>query len=91
MLFYTNLLFSFRIYDYQDNGRTFDTVDEFLQMLDQDFYVSTRSSLRKYLFERGFHKRFINEIGQMATLVNYDQSVDSINAFPGKMLTFNKR
>jgi hypothetical protein len=73
-----------RIYDYQDNGRTFDTVEEFLQMLDQDFYSATRVSFRKYLYEKGFKKRFIDEIGQMATLVNYDQSVDSINAFPGK-------
>ncbi|CAF1168096.1 unnamed protein product [Rotaria magnacalcarata] len=72
-----------RIYDYQDNGRTFETVEEFLQMLDQDFYAATRYSFRKYLFEKGFHKRFIDEIAQMATLVNYDQSVDAINAFPG--------
>jgi len=53
-------------------------------MLDKDFYSSTRISFRKYLSEKGFKKRFINEIGQMATLVNYDQSVDSINAFPGR-------
>lgn len=72
-----------RIYDYQDNGRTFDTVEDFLNMLDNDFYSATQKSFRKYLFEKGFNKRFINEIGQMATLVNYDQSVDSINAFPG--------
>ncbi|CAF0905060.1 unnamed protein product [Rotaria sordida] len=72
-----------RIYDYQDNGRTFNTVEEFLQMLDQDFYTATRFSFRKYLFEKGFHKKFINEIAQIATLVNYDQSVDTINAFPG--------
>ncbi len=71
------------IYDYQDNGRTFETVEEFLQMLDKDFDEATRVSFRKYLFEKGFKKRFIDEIGQMATLVNYDQSVDSINAFPG--------
>lgn len=71
------------IYDYQDNGRTFDTVEEFLKMLDNDFYSATQKSFRKYLFEKGFNKRFINELGQMATLVNYDQSVDSINAFPG--------
>jgi len=79
-----NLLkFNSSIYDYQDNGRTFETVEEFLQMLDKDFDEATRVSFRKYLFEKGFKKRFIDEIGQMATLVNYDQSVDSINAFPG--------
>ncbi|CAF3474588.1 unnamed protein product [Rotaria sp. Silwood1] len=71
-----------RIYDYQENGRTFNTIEEFLQMLDQDFYAATRVSFRKFLFEKGFHKKFINEIAQMATLVNYDQSVDTINAFP---------
>jgi hypothetical protein len=53
-------------------------------MLDKDFYTATRVSFRKFLFQKGFKKRFINEIGQMATLVNYDQSVDSINAFPGR-------
>jgi hypothetical protein len=53
-------------------------------MLDQDFHKATRISFRKYLFEKGFNKRFIDEIAQMATLVNYDQSVDTINAFPGK-------
>ncbi len=72
------------IYDYQDNGRTFNTVEEFLQMLDEDFHKATRISLRKYLFEKGFNKRFIDELAQMATLVNYDQSVDTMNAFPGK-------
>ncbi|UJR30718.1 hypothetical protein I4U23_018238 [Adineta vaga] len=72
-----------RIYDYQDNGRTFQTVDEFFEMLDQDFSKSTRVSFRKYLSEKGFQKRFIDEIAQMAALVNYDQSVDSMNAFPG--------
>lgn len=75
---------SFSIYDYQDNGRTFQTVDEFLQMLDQDFSKSTQTSFRKYLSEKGFHKLFIDELAQMAALVNYDQSVDSMNAFPGK-------
>jgi hypothetical protein len=77
------LKFYFSIYDYQDNGRTFETVEEFLQMLDKDFHAATHISFRKYLFEKGFKKRFIDEIGQMATLVNYDQSVDSMNAFPG--------
>ncbi|CAF1404670.1 unnamed protein product [Adineta steineri] len=72
-----------RIYDYQDNGRIFNNVEEFLQMLDEDFSKATRTSFRKYLFEHGFSKRFIDEIGQLATLVNYDQSVDTINAFPG--------
>jgi len=74
----------FSIYDYQDNGQTFDTVEEFLQMLDKDFYAATSVSFRKFLFEKGFKKRFIDEIGQMATLVNYDQSVDTMNAFPGR-------
>ncbi|CAF1145595.1 unnamed protein product [Adineta ricciae] len=72
-----------RIYDYQDNGRTFQTVDEFLQMLDQEFSQSTQTSFRKYLNEKGFGKLFIDELAQMAALVNYDQSVDSMNAFPG--------
>ena len=80
-------MFICSIYDYQDNGRTFESVEEFLKMLDQDFYRATRVSFRKYLFVKGFHKRFIDEIGQMATLVNYDQSVDSMNAFPGKYST----
>jgi hypothetical protein len=53
-------------------------------MLDQDFYTATRLSFRKYLIEKGFKKRFIDEIAQMSTLVNYDQSVDTINAFPGR-------
>ena len=73
-----------RIYDYQENGRTFETVDEFLQMLDQEFYKSTRISFRKLLFQKCFHKKFIDELAQMATLVNYDQSVDTIQGFPGK-------
>jgi hypothetical protein len=77
----------FSIYDYQDNGRTFNRVEEFLQMLDQDFHKATRISFRKYLLEKGFHKRFIDEIAQMASLVNYDQSVDTMNAFPGKYST----
>ena len=34
--------------------------------------------------EKGFGKLFIDELAQMAALVNYDQSVDSMNAFPGK-------
>jgi hypothetical protein len=53
-------------------------------MLDKDFHEATRVSFRKFLFEKGFKKRFIDEIGQMATLVNYDQSVDTMNAFPGR-------
>lgn len=73
------------IHDYQDNGRTFNTVEEFLQMLDKDFHTATRISFRKYLYEKGFNKRFIDELAQTATLVNYDQSVDSINAFSGKV------
>lgn len=58
-------------------------------MLDKDFYSASQKSFRKYLYEKGFKKRFIEEIGQMATLVNYDQSVDSINAFPGTCLKKN--
>ena len=72
-----------RIYEYQDNGQTFNTVEEFLQMLDQDFYTATRISFRKYLYQNGFHKRFIDDFAQVATLVNYDQSVDTMNGFPG--------
>ena len=74
----------FSIYDYQDNGQTFNTVEEFLQMLDQDFYTATRISLRKYLVEKGFNKRFIDEITQMSTLYTYSQPVDTIHAFPGR-------
>lgn len=60
-------------------------------MLDKDFHASTQVSFRKFLFEKGFKKRFIDEIGQMATLVNYDQSVDSMNAFPGKYFNNKKK
>ena len=74
----------FSIYDYQDNGRTFDTVEGFLQMLDKDFSTATQVSFRKFLVQHGFKKRFIDELAQMAALVNYDQSVDSMNAFPGR-------
>ena len=81
----------FSIYEYQDNGQTFSTVEEFLQMLDQDFYTATRISFRKYLYQNGFHKRFIDEIAQMATLVNYGQSVDTMNGFPGKFITENNK
>jgi hypothetical protein len=79
--------FRFRIYDYQENGRTFETVDEFLRMLDDDFLSSTRVSFRKYLSTKGFQKRFIDEIGQLAALVNYDQSVDTMHGFPGMYST----
>jgi hypothetical protein len=60
-------------------------------MLDKDFYTATRVSFRKYLFGKGFKKRFIDEIGQMATLVNYDQSVDTTNAFPGRYSARKKK
>lgn len=56
-------------------------------MLDQDFSKAARMSFRDYLGEKGFKKRFIDELGQMASLVNYDQSVDTINAFPGEQTT----
>ena len=52
-------------------------------MLDKDFSAATQVSFRKFLVQNGFKKRFIDELAQMAALVNYDQSVDSMNAFPG--------
>ncbi|CAF0806793.1 unnamed protein product [Didymodactylos carnosus] len=71
------------IYDYQDNGRSFETVSEFLELLDKDFYESTKISFRKLLMKQNYNKKFIEELAQIAALVNYDQSIDTMHGFPG--------
>jgi len=71
-----------RIYRLQDHKVKFDSVDDLLDAMSPNVNNLTKTTYRDYLINSGFSKKFINELVQSISLVNYGQDV-SIPAFVG--------
>lgn len=72
-----------RIYELQEKGQAFETVADLLAAMNPSFLNLTRTEYKTLLGDDfGFSQRFINEIAQAVTLVNYGQTV-SVHSFVG--------
>jgi len=60
----------------------FNSVDDLLDAMNPNVNNLTKTTYRDYLINSGFSKKFINELVQSISLVNYGQDV-SIPAFVG--------
>lgn len=83
MLF--NSVFIFRIYQYQQFGYSFTTVERLLHAMGGDgFLTLMNQTLEEAMMGEGFSQVFINDVIAPITRVNYGQSV-RINGFVGKL------
>ncbi|CAL1532123.1 unnamed protein product [Lymnaea stagnalis] len=71
-----------RIYEFQDKGMAFTTVDDMLRAMSEDFLNMTQHSLRDVLREVGVSQRFVDELAMAAMRANYGQTVD-VHGFVG--------
>ncbi|CAL1682199.1 unnamed protein product [Lasius platythorax] len=71
-----------KIYDLQDDGKSFVNVTELLSAMNEEFPRLLQVSLKDYLLQKGFTERLINEVVEATTVVNYGQDVD-IQSFVG--------
>ncbi|XP_050410806.1 prenylcysteine oxidase 1 [Patella vulgata] len=71
-----------RIYNLQDEGLAFTTVEELLRAMDESFVNFTKITLQTLLEEKGYSERFINEIAMGALRTNYGQTTN-VHAFVG--------
>jgi len=62
------------IYELQDKGLSFDTVELMLSAMDPKLLNLTKSEFRTFLEENGYGEGFITELVQAITYVNYGQS-----------------
>lgn len=75
-----------RIYQYQQYGYSFTSVERLLHAMGgDDFLTLMNQTLEETMRSEGFSQVFINEIVAPITRVNYGQSV-RIDAFVGKSL-----
>ncbi|XP_064634573.1 prenylcysteine oxidase 1-like [Lineus longissimus] len=80
-----NLLSQFkRIYDHQEAGHAFTTVEKLLNSMSPAFFELTQKSVREALTEAGMSKRFIDEVVMVALRNNYGQTPD-VHAFVGSV------
>lgn len=71
-----------RIYEFQDKGMAFTTVEDMLRAMSEDFLNMTHHSFRDVLREAGVSQRFVEEIAMGAMRNNYGQTVD-VHGFVG--------
>ena len=72
-----------RIYQYQQYGYSFSTVDKLLHAMGGDSFLTlVNKTLEETMMGEGFSQIFLNDIVAPITRVNYGQSV-RINAFVG--------
>lgn len=75
----------FRIYQYQQFGYSFTTVERLLHAMGGDSFLTLMNqTLEEAMRGEGFSQVFINDIVAPVTRVNYGQSV-RINGFVGKV------
>jgi prenylcysteine oxidase/farnesylcysteine lyase len=72
----------YRIYKLQDDGYTFQTVEQFLRKLDPNFFTISQNSMRSLLKYEKLSDAFIDQLASAACLVNYNQSIE-IQGFVG--------
>ncbi|KAG5308441.1 PCYXL protein, partial [Acromyrmex insinuator] len=71
-----------KIYDLQDAGQSFANVTALLSAMNKDFPKLLKTSTKEYLLHKGCTEKMINELVQVAIVVNYGQEVD-IQSFVG--------
>ena len=72
------------IYKLQDEGKSFETVREFLEALGgNEFVTMTQKSTRQILEDAKVSKKIIDELATAVTRVNYGQDM-GVNAFTGE-------
>ena len=77
----------FRIYQYQQFGYSFSSVEKLLHAMGGDgFLVLANQTLEEAMLGEGFSQSFLNDIVAPFTRVNYGQSV-RINGFVGEFYT----
>ncbi|KAK7484778.1 hypothetical protein BaRGS_00023952 [Batillaria attramentaria] len=78
-----DMLVSFsRIYEYQDKGMAFTTVEDLLRAMDEKFINYTRITARTMLKDAGFSEKFINELVTAGLRDNYGQTPE-VHGFVG--------
>ncbi|KAH9518825.1 Prenylcysteine oxidase [Bulinus truncatus] len=63
-----------RIYDFQENGMAFTTVEDMLRAMGDELLNLTHSSMKDVLLDIGVSQKFIDELGMAAMRNNYGQS-----------------
>lgn len=81
-------MFHFRIYDVQDKGNAFTTVENILSVISPEYAKMMRRPFVDYLKEIGFSDLFIAEFAEAVSLVNYGQPVEKLKGFVGKKMGF---
>ncbi|XP_070152915.1 prenylcysteine oxidase 1 isoform X2 [Polyergus mexicanus] len=71
-----------KIYNLQDDGKSFVNVTALLSAMNKDFPKSLQLSIKDYLSHMGFTERLINEVVQATIVTNYGQDVN-IQSFVG--------
>lgn len=80
------MLFIARIYQYQQYGYSFSTVERLLHAMGGDGFLHLMNqTLEETMLGEGFSQIFLNDMVAPITRVNYGQSV-RINAFVGEWL-----
>lgn len=72
-----------RIYQYQQFGYSFSSVERLLHAIGSDYFLTQMNqTLEEAMMAEGFSQLFLNDIVSPITRVNYGQSV-RINGFVG--------
>ena len=87
ILKHINICYFNRIYQLQKANVYFESVEDMLEAMSPQIANLTKTTFRNYLIESGYAKRFITELLQAVTLVNYGQDIN-IPAFVGMILHF---
>ncbi|XP_071486467.1 prenylcysteine oxidase 1-like [Diadema antillarum] len=65
-----------RIYELQDKGNAYETIEDVMAAMDEKFAGWLRVPISSVLEEMGFSRRFIDELLAVATRANYGQNPD---------------
>jgi len=74
-----------KIYDLQDAGQSFANVTALLSAMNKDFPKLLQMCTREYFLRNGFTEKLIDELVQVASVVNYGQEVEKIQSFVGSI------
>ncbi|BFZ03905.1 hypothetical protein BsWGS_06944 [Bradybaena similaris] len=66
-----------RIYEFQDKGMAFTTLEDMLRAMSEDILNMTRYSLQDVLLDAGLSQRFIDELAMAAVRNNYGQTTNA--------------
>lgn len=80
----TLFLYHFRIYNLQDQGYTYSSVENLLSAMNPQFVNMTKFTSLSHLKEKQISDKFINEIFAAVVRTNYGQTSD-VNSFVGRL------